>query len=177
MQQHAYFLAKIGADTAENEQHFAEILPTDALWRRAEAWRSPLRYRPVPKESGIALDHGLIAMVTLVGRRSHEIAALVGRLLWEAHPNNAKKSKIRRKVHKSKNVASVWKTKPRSEKVKKYMSYFSISAFMITWLLSQEKRKTLYLLWSLIFEFQDDHLLNWECITDVRKMDEHQSKW
>ena len=24
------FLAKIGADTAENEQHFAEILPTDA---------------------------------------------------------------------------------------------------------------------------------------------------
>ena len=25
------FLQKIGADTAENEQHFAEILPTDAL--------------------------------------------------------------------------------------------------------------------------------------------------
>ena len=35
MLQNAYFLAKIGADTAENEQHFAEILPTDALWRRA----------------------------------------------------------------------------------------------------------------------------------------------
>ena len=33
MLQNAYFLAKIGADTAENEQHFAEILPTDALWR------------------------------------------------------------------------------------------------------------------------------------------------
>ena len=30
MLQNAYFLAKIGADTAENEQHFAEILPTDA---------------------------------------------------------------------------------------------------------------------------------------------------
>ena len=27
MLQNAYFLAKIGADTAENEQHFAEILP------------------------------------------------------------------------------------------------------------------------------------------------------
>ena len=27
MLQHAYFLVKIGADTAENEQHFAEILP------------------------------------------------------------------------------------------------------------------------------------------------------
>ena len=31
MLQNAYFLAKIGADTAENEQYFAEILPTDAL--------------------------------------------------------------------------------------------------------------------------------------------------
>jgi hypothetical protein len=31
MLQNAYFVAKIGADTAENEQHFAEILPTDAL--------------------------------------------------------------------------------------------------------------------------------------------------
>ena len=30
MLQNAYFLAKIGADTAENEQHFAEILQTDA---------------------------------------------------------------------------------------------------------------------------------------------------
>ena len=27
MLQNAYFLAKIAADTAENEQHFAEILP------------------------------------------------------------------------------------------------------------------------------------------------------
>ena len=31
MLQNAYFLAKIGADTAENEQHFSEILPTDAM--------------------------------------------------------------------------------------------------------------------------------------------------
>ena len=29
MLQNAYLLAKIGADTAENEQHFAEILPTE----------------------------------------------------------------------------------------------------------------------------------------------------
>ena len=34
MLSNAYLLAKIGADTAENEQRFAEILPTDALWRR-----------------------------------------------------------------------------------------------------------------------------------------------
>ena len=33
MLQNAYSIAKIGADTAENEQHFAEILPTDALSR------------------------------------------------------------------------------------------------------------------------------------------------
>ena len=34
MLQNAYFLAKIGADTAENDQHFAEILP---IGRRVEA--------------------------------------------------------------------------------------------------------------------------------------------
>ena len=37
MLQNAYFLAKIGADTAENEQHFAKILPTDALLRLRRA--------------------------------------------------------------------------------------------------------------------------------------------
>ncbi len=37
MLQNAYFLAKIGADTAENEQHFAEILPID----RRVAARAP----------------------------------------------------------------------------------------------------------------------------------------
>ena len=31
MLQNAYLVAKIGADAAESEQHFAEILPTDAL--------------------------------------------------------------------------------------------------------------------------------------------------
>ena len=39
MLQNAYFLAKIGADTAENEQHFAEILP---IGRRASDRRHPL---------------------------------------------------------------------------------------------------------------------------------------
>ena len=42
MLQNAYLLAKIGADTAENEQHFAKILPTDALWRLRRAFRGPL---------------------------------------------------------------------------------------------------------------------------------------
>ena len=32
MLQNSYFLAKIGADTAENEQHFAEILPKTATY-------------------------------------------------------------------------------------------------------------------------------------------------
>ena len=40
MLQNAYLLAKIGADTAENEQHSAKILPTDALRRRGR--RAPL---------------------------------------------------------------------------------------------------------------------------------------
>ena len=36
MLQNAYFLAKIGADTAENEQHFAEILPKTGNYRSNE---------------------------------------------------------------------------------------------------------------------------------------------
>ena len=54
MLQNAYFLAKIGADTAENEQHFAEILPTDALWclcRPYSCWR--------PRAGGPARTAGL----------------------------------------------------------------------------------------------------------------------
>ena len=40
MLQNAYFLAKIGADTAENEQHFAEILPIGRRRPRAcPSWR------------------------------------------------------------------------------------------------------------------------------------------
>ena len=51
----AYLLAKIGADTAENEQHFAEILPI----------RRRLGPRPVPEEAqhegdgeDVVRDHG-----------------------------------------------------------------------------------------------------------------------
>ena len=41
MLQNAYFLAKIGADTAENEQHFAEFLPKLATTLRVDvAWRA-----------------------------------------------------------------------------------------------------------------------------------------
>ena len=43
MLQNAYFLAKIGADTAENEQHFAEIL---SIGRRvADRWELAARLR------------------------------------------------------------------------------------------------------------------------------------
>ena len=36
MLKNAYFLAKNGADTAENEQHFAEILPTSKTnWQQS----------------------------------------------------------------------------------------------------------------------------------------------
>ena len=45
MPKNAYLLAKIGADTAENEQHFAEILPigrrvaVDTVYEVAESGR------------------------------------------------------------------------------------------------------------------------------------------
>ena len=37
----AYFLAKLGADTADNEQHFAEILPIGRAGRAATATGPP----------------------------------------------------------------------------------------------------------------------------------------
>ena len=43
MLKNAYFLAKIGADTAENEQHLAEILPI--AWCRVlqvQGWERPV---------------------------------------------------------------------------------------------------------------------------------------
>ena len=53
MLKNAYFLAKIGADTAENEQHFAEILPkfcqnlaTTLRVRRGVDFRLVPRARP-----------------------------------------------------------------------------------------------------------------------------------
>ena len=47
MLQNAYFLAKIGADTAENEQHFAEILPTDAQASTPSSLRAPRGRSPL----------------------------------------------------------------------------------------------------------------------------------
>ena len=54
MLQNAYFLAKIGADTAENEQHFAEILQKN--WRRRA-------------ETGCPDAHRLLALGSLVRKR------------------------------------------------------------------------------------------------------------
>ena len=61
MLQNAYFLAKIGADTAENEQHFAEILPigrrvADRCDGRPSDWRAvrvvlPLLAAATPRRS------------------------------------------------------------------------------------------------------------------------------
>ena len=46
MLQNAYFLAKIGADTAENEQHFAEILPKIGNYPTGPSGSPPSRGRP-----------------------------------------------------------------------------------------------------------------------------------
>ena len=50
MLQNAYFIAKIGADTAENEQTFAEILPTGALVPPSSSTGTSYR----PREGGSA---------------------------------------------------------------------------------------------------------------------------
>ena len=62
MLQNAYFLAKIGADTAENEQHFAEILP--GTWRAAAA-------RSLDQVAARLGDPGLKAWRAGLERRRH----------------------------------------------------------------------------------------------------------
>ena len=59
MLQNAYLLAKIGADTAENEQHFAEILPKtgnypagSAVGARRAAPRAECRRRRTGRRRG-----------------------------------------------------------------------------------------------------------------------------
>ena len=69
MLQNAYFLAKIGADTAENEQHFAEILPTDALCLSA-GW--------TPSWSLEAAVRGLLSEQAEEGRVSREAGTHFG---------------------------------------------------------------------------------------------------
>ena len=57
MLQNAYFLAKIGADTAENEQHFAEFLPKTGNYPTGVPPPPPLRARgALPLALGLALE-------------------------------------------------------------------------------------------------------------------------
>ena len=77
MLQNAYLVAKIGADTAENEQHFAEILPTDALRRL----RTSLAPGAVPAARGRAgRPRGLPGRSPRAGQplRGHLLAAVGG---------------------------------------------------------------------------------------------------
>ena len=64
MQQNAYLLAKIGADTAESEQHFAEILP---IGRRV-ADRCPSGCGPTPLEDVRARGGSSVVKKATVGR-------------------------------------------------------------------------------------------------------------
>ena len=50
MLQNAYFLAKIEADTAENEQHFAEILPKTGNYPTGPPGRRRVERRPARPE-------------------------------------------------------------------------------------------------------------------------------
>ena len=63
MLQNAYFLAKIGADTAENEQHFAEILPKTGNYPTGPTARSAPQFQKYlvnTDNSGMTLMwHGL----------------------------------------------------------------------------------------------------------------------
>ena len=61
MLQNAYFLAKISADTAENEQHFAEICqptlraPADASPQRNPCWTAAVPVDDEQQDRGLRL--------------------------------------------------------------------------------------------------------------------------
>ena len=67
MLQNAYFLAKIGADTAENEQHFVDILPKISNYRYHEL---PGRC-PGGRPGALPLRRGVRARGRDVLRRPH----------------------------------------------------------------------------------------------------------
>ena len=68
MLQNAYFLAKIGVDTAENEQHFAEILPTPLSDVSASTCRP---------EDQVDTDERAMAHIEDVG---HEVRIFLGQI-------------------------------------------------------------------------------------------------
>ena len=71
MLQNAYFLAKIGADTAENEQHFAEILPKignyPTVLAQSEEHYAELRAQ-FPKTAETLRESGFGEQLTVVVR-------------------------------------------------------------------------------------------------------------
>ena len=72
MLQNAYFLAKIGADTAENEQHFAEILPTgrrvaDRCPPKGAPGRPALKAAPAASLRELVLGGSLLRHAACVG--------------------------------------------------------------------------------------------------------------
>ena len=70
MLQNAYFLAKIGADTAENEQHFAAILPIGR--RVADRCRGLL----LVLELVVVIEHLLVAEHGSAVRRNEVASGL-----------------------------------------------------------------------------------------------------
>ena len=68
MLQNAYFLAKIGADTAENEQHLAEILP-----KTGTCPTRPPRRGPRPWASADAAEHPEDPPLSGRGRRQAQV--------------------------------------------------------------------------------------------------------
>ena len=58
MLQNAYFLAKIGADTAENERSFAENLPKIGNYPTGRAPRVVTVPVPVPRAHALGLQRG-----------------------------------------------------------------------------------------------------------------------
>ena len=80
MLQNAYFLAKIGADTAENERHFAEHLPK--IGNYAGVRGGPWRRRPAGGRSG---GPRVSSRLQQLDEKCETTSTEVSQLFWTVH--------------------------------------------------------------------------------------------
>ena len=86
MLQNAYLLAKIGADTAENERNFAEFLPKigNSPKGSCPARRPPAgRARPAPPRGGSPLNRARGGCFPRVGFGSVEADFAIKGVIWK----------------------------------------------------------------------------------------------
>ena len=120
MLQNAYLLAKIGADTAENEQHFAEILPKIGNYPTGRGRRRAGAQREVAGERGLGAPlHEEGALQRHLGGKVSDAALAAAQDRWPIETPQTKEEYYYREVFESHypgcaHVPTVWDGGSRS---------------------------------------------------------------